>query len=389
MATGDVRLAERMRGIAPFHVMDLMARAHALEADGRDIVHMEVGEPDFPSAPPIIEAGRRALAEGKTGYTGAAGIPPLRAAISDHYRRSYGLDVPAERILLTPGASGALLLALGLLVDPGDEVLMADPSYPCNRNFVRFLGGREQLVAVGPESGYQLDAGLAHRHAGPATVAMMLATPSNPTGTVLSAAQLEGLIEWAGHSGRAVVVDEIYHGLTYGKPAVSALSFSDQVFVINSFSKYFGMTGWRLGWLVVPQTHTREAEKLAQNLFLAPSTPAQYAALAAFADETRDILETRRSEFQRRRDFLVPALRSLGFEIPVTPEGAFYVYADSSRFGRDSFNLAQRAIEQAGVAITPGIDFGRWRAEEHIRFAYTTSLERLEEGVRRLAVLLA
>ncbi len=377
-----------MRCIAPFHVMELMARARQLEQAGRDIVHMEVGEPDFPSARPIVEAGRQALAEGRTGYTEAAGIPALRQAISDHYRRVYDLDIPAERILLTPGASGALLLAMGLLVNPGDEVLMADPSYPCNRNFVRFMGGQEQRCAVGPDTGYQLDADLVERHAGPATVALMLASPSNPTGTALPPAQLEALLDWARHSGRAVVVDEIYHGLTYGEPAASALKYSDQALVINSFSKYFGMTGWRLGWLVVPDTHVREAEKLAQNLFISPSAPAQYAALAAFQDDTLEILEQRRIEFGRRRDYLVPALRQLGFKIPVTPQGAFYVYGDSSAFGDDSFALAQRAIEEGGVAITPGIDFGRWRAEQHIRFAYTTSMERLQEGVRRLSQLL-
>ena len=383
-----LRLARRMGGIAPFHVMELLARAKQLEAEGRDIVHMEVGEPDFPSPAAVIEAGRTALAEGRTQYTPALGIPELRAAISRHYRDYYGADVPPERIAVTPGASGALQLALGVLLDPGQKVLMTDPGYPCNRHFVRFCDGEAVTVPVGPESAYQLDVALLEAHWDGATRAAMVATPSNPTGTLLDRAQLVALCAAARARGGAVIVDEIYHGLVYGAEEVTAATLADNTIVINSFSKYFGMTGWRLGWLVAPPALVRAIERLAQNIFLAPSTPAQYAALAAFRPEVLAELEARRAEFARRRDYLLPALRELGFGIGSTPQGAFYLYADSRRFGADSQQLALRLLEEGGVAVTPGIDFGEHRPADHLRFAYTTSLPRLREGVERIAHLL-
>ncbi len=384
------RIAARMRGIEPFHVMDLVARAHELEAEGRSVIHMEVGEPDFVTAQPIVDAGKQALDAGRTGYTAAAGIPPLRRAIAqDYYGTRFGLDVSPARILVTPGASGALQLVSGVLVNPGDRVLMADPGYPCNRHFVRVMGGDSLPVPVGADTAYQLTPELVQRYWTSETVAVLLASPSNPTGTVVSAENLAGIIDVAVAHGGAVIVDEIYQALTYDIEPHSALAKSDAVFVVNSFSKYFGMTGWRLGWVVVPEGYQREVEKLAQNLFLAPSTVAQYAALAAFSAETQAIVEARRQKFQMRRDFLLPALRNLGFEIPRTPEGAFYLYADCSAFTKDSFGFCTRAIEQANVAITPGIDFGDYRANEHIRFAYTNGLENLAEGVGRLRTLVA
>jgi aspartate/methionine/tyrosine aminotransferase len=383
-----LRLARRMGGIAPFHVMDLLARAQQLEAEGRDIVHMEVGESDFDTPSAVVEAGRAALAEGRTRYTPALGIPALREAISRHYRDYYGVDVPAERIAVTPGASGALQLALGVLLDPGQKVLMADPGYPCNRHFVRFCDGEPVSVPAGVESDYQLHAAHVEEHWDSATRAAMVATPANPTGTLLDRAQLVALAEATAARGGALLVDEIYHGLVYGVEEVTAATLADNVIVINSFSKYFGMTGWRLGWMVVPPGLLRAVERLAQNIYLAPSTPAQYAALAAFEPEVLAELEVRRTEFARRRDFLLPALRELGFLIPSTPNGAFYLYADSRRFGDDSQVLAGRFLEEAGVAVAPGIDFGAHRAADHLRFAYTTSVSRLEEGVARIARLL-
>ncbi len=384
-AEHPVHIARRMGAIAPFHVMELLGRARDLEAAGHDIVHMEIGEPDFGTPEPVIAAAQRALAAGQTLYTPAVGLGALREAIAGHYRERYGIEVGPERIVVTPGASGALLLALGVLLDRDDEILLADPGYPCNRHFARFVEARAVGIPVDAASGYQLHAGHLEHHWSERTVAALLASPSNPTGTLLERAELEALARAAAARGGRLVVDEIYHGLTYGTDAVTALSVDENAFVINSFSKYFCMTGWRLGWLVVPEDYRREVEKLAQNLFIAPSTPAQYAALAAFQPDTQAILEERRAEFARRRDFLLPALRGLGFEIPVEPRGAFYLYADCSRFTDDSQRLALDLLEQAGVAVTPGLDFGEYRAKQHLRFAYTTSLERLQEGVARIA----
>ena len=379
-----IRLAARMANIRPFRVMDLLAKARLLEASGRDVVHMEVGEPDFPTPEPVLQAGRQALADGYTQYTAAAGLPALRAAIADDYRRRYGVEIDPRRILITPGASGALHLALAALVDPGSGVLLADPGYPCNRNFVHLLGGQPQPVPVDAGSDFQLTRQRLAEHADGSSRVAMLASPSNPTGTVLARSELQGIVAWAESGGITLVVDEIYHGLVYGADAPSIVQFTDQALVINSFSKYYGMTGWRLGWIVAPDAYVEALDTLAQNLFLAAPTPAQHAALAAFDPQTTTILEQRRMEFADRRDFLVPALRALGFEIPVEPVGAFYVYADCSRFTDDSFKFCYELLDRIGVAITPGADFGDYQAATHVRFAYTTSLEKLAEGVRRL-----
>ncbi|MDG4562116.1 MAG: pyridoxal phosphate-dependent aminotransferase [Candidatus Competibacter sp.] len=376
--------ARRMADIAPFHVMALLARAKELEAAGRSIVHMEIGEPDFPTAEPIVAAGQRALAAGCTRYTAAAGLPELRQAISDHYRERYGVEIPARRILITPGASGALQLATAALINPGDQVLLADPGYPCNRHFVRLVEGRAVGVPVGPETGYQLTAELIERHWDEQTTAVLLASPANPTGTAIAPEALAAIVATIEARGGRLIMDEIYHGLIYGALVQTALAYSDQVLVVNSFSKYYGMTGWRLGWLVAPEDYIDAVEKLAQNLFLAASTPAQYAALAAFTPATAAIFEARRREFLARRDFLLPALRELGFHIPVTPDGAFYLYADCGRFTDDSHGFALRLLEETGVAITPGIDFGNHLPHRHVRFAYTNAIPQLAEGVERL-----
>ncbi len=383
-----VHLARRAAEIEPFQVMELLARARQLEAAGRSIVHMEIGEPDFPTPEPVMEAAQQALREGRTQYTPALGLPALREAIADHYRRHHGVTVEADRIIVTPGASGALLLALGVLLDAGEEVLVADPGYPCNRHFARFVEASARAVPVGPETGYQLNAELVARHWGERTVATLLASPANPTGTVVKKTELEAISRAVAQRGGQLVVDEIYQGLVYGTEVPTALALSEDVLVINSFSKYFCMTGWRLGWLVVPRDYRRPVEKLAQNLFIAPSTPAQYAALAAFRPETLAILEARRAEFQRRRDYLLPRLRELGFSIPVTPEGAFYIYAGCSGLGMESADLASALLEEAGVAVTPGHDFGHNAPERHLRFAYTTSMSDLEEGVARIGAFL-
>jgi len=378
------RPAARLSAIRPFHVMRLLARARALEAAGRDIVHMEIGEPDFDTAAPIVEAGRAALAAGRTHYTPAAGLPALREAIAGHYQDEYGVAVDPARILVTPGASGALQLIMAALVDPGDRVLMSDPGYPCNRTFVRLFGGEPVAVPGEPETGYQLTPRLAETHWGERVRALLAASPANPTGAILSADDLAGLAALARRRDARLVVDEIYHGLTYGVQAPTALAAGDDLFVLNSFSKYFGMTGWRLGWLVAPADWMEPLDVLAQNLFLAAPTPAQWAALAAFEPATREILEARRQAFAERRDFLLPAVRALGFRIAHEPEGAFYLYADCSALTDDSFAFCERLLEEAGVALTPGIDFGDAAPERHVRFAYTTDIARLREGVDRI-----
>jgi aspartate/methionine/tyrosine aminotransferase len=380
--------AARLAGIEPFHVMEVQNRALALEAQGRRIIHMEIGQPDFGAPPQVIEAAIRAMRERSLGYTSALGIPELRQAISRFYHERYGADVPAERIAVTAGGSGALLLLLAALINPGDEWLMPDPCYPCNRNFVHLLGGRARPVPVDARQHYQLSEADVRREWNDQVRGVMLASPSNPTGTTVPARELRGIIDCVRSTDGFIVVDEIYHGLSYGEPVPTSLSFGDDIFVVNSFSKYFGMTGWRLGWLVAPEHHMRNIEKLAQNAFICASAPAQYAALAAFLPETLEVLEERREEFQRRRDFMVPALRALDFSVPVMPQGAFYIYAGCERLAADSSEFALRLLEEAGVAITPGLDFGTNRPERHVRIAYTRSLPELEEGVERIAKLL-
>ena len=380
-------IATRLVDIEPFHVMEVQNRAQALEAQGRHIIHMEIGQPDFAAPPQVIEAAIRAMRERSLGYTAALGLPELREAISNYYRGRHGVDVPAERIVVTAGASGAFLLALGALVDPNDEVLMPDPCYPCNRHFVRLFEGRARRVAVDERQSYQLSASDVRREWNDGVRGVMLASPSNPTGTTIPADELRGILDFAASRRGYAVVDEIYHGLTYGDPLATALALSDRIFVVNSFSKYFNMTGWRLGWLVVRQEYVREIEKLAQNAYICASAPAQYAAIAAFRPETLAVLEERRAEFQRRRDFMVPALRELGFRIPIVPQGAFYIYAGCEKFGPDSSAFALRVLDDAGVAITPGLDFGTNQPERHVRIAYTRSMEELEEGVGRIARL--
>ncbi|MBA1187008.1 pyridoxal phosphate-dependent aminotransferase [Stutzerimonas nitrititolerans] len=375
----------RSRAIEPFHVMALLSRANELQALGRDVIHLEIGEPDFTTAAPIVAAGQAALAAGHTRYTAARGLPRLREAIARFYEQRYQASIDPERVLITPGGSGALLLASSLLVDPGKHWLLADPGYPCNRHFLRLIEGAAQLVPVGPEVRYQLNADLVERHWDRDCVGALVASPANPTGTVLSRDELAELSGALKARGGHLVVDEIYHGLTYGCEAASVLEVDDDSFVLNSFSKYFGMTGWRLGWLVAPIDAVPELEKLAQNLYISAPSMAQHAALACFEPATLEILEARRAEFARRRDFLLPALRELGFNIAVVPEGAFYLYADISAFGGDAFAFCRHMLETQFVAITPGLDFGRHQAGHHVRFAYTQDLPRLEQAVERIA----
>lgn len=376
--------SRRVEGIAPFHVMDILARAKALEAQGRDIIHLEIGEPDFPTPQPVLDAAIAAMKNGDVHYTPALGLPELRQAIAGFYRSRYKVEVPASRIAVTPGASGALMLALGAVLDEGDEMLMADPGYPCNRHFARFIDVLPVGVPVRPDTSFQLTPGLVERHWTPKTRAVLLASPSNPTGTLARDEDIREIARLCEDRNALLIVDEIYHGLIYGAAPQTALAHSDQIFVVNSFSKYFHMTGWRLGWLAAPDWAMNGIERLAQNLYLAAPTPAQFGALAAFSKENMEILESRRLELMARRDYLAPALREIGFGLPVMPDGAFYLYADISRFADDSFAFTARLLEEAGVAITPGLDFGVVLPERYVRFAYTRPLPVLEEAVSRI-----
>jgi aspartate/methionine/tyrosine aminotransferase len=377
-----------MEKIQPFRVMALLAEAKAMEAAGKTIIHMEVGEPDFETPQPVIDAGIQALKDGKTHYTPAVGDMQLRQTVSHYYQTYYSVDINVNRILITPGASGALQLALSVLVNPGDQVVLADPGYPCNRNFIYLLGGEPVALDVTAETDFQVTAQQLPGVWTDSTRALLLASPSNPTGTIIARNEMQAIIEYVHQQGGQVIVDEIYQGLTYGHKPYTALEYSDDVFIINSFSKYFGMTGWRLGWMVAPECFVDDLEKLAQNLYLAASTPAQVAALSAFTPETLAILEERRLIFQQRRDYLLPALQALGFKVPVVPQGAFYIYADCSALTEDSMEFCQRALHEAGVAITPGLDFGENNPQHYIRFAYTTDLAKLKEGIRRLGQLI-
>jgi aspartate/methionine/tyrosine aminotransferase len=378
------QMAARVERIAPFHAMELAKMAAILEQQGRHIIHMGIGEPDFTAPPPVIEAATRAMAEGRMQYTGATGIPALREAISGHYRQVYGLDIAPQRIIVTAGASAALLLACAALVEKGAQVLMPDPSYPCNRHFVAAFEGEAKMIACGPEQRFQLSEAMVREHWSEATRGVLLASPSNPTGTSIAHDELARIVATVRKQGGFAIVDEIYQGLTYDEAPYSALSLGEDVVVINSFSKYFNMTGWRLGWLVVPPAMAPRIEKLAQNLFICASSIAQHAGVACFTPQAIAIYEERRAEFRRRRDYIVPALRELGFKVPVMPDGAFYVYADCSAFCDDADRLSRELLEQAGVVLVPGQDFGPYTARSYLRLSYATSMDNLKEGVRRM-----
>ena len=376
--------ARRAADIEPFQVMDVLARAHALEAAGRHVVHMEIGEPDFTAPDAVVEAGVRALRDGRTAYTATLGLPALREAIAAHYARSFGAPLDAGRVAVTAGASGGLLLLLALYVDPGDEVLVPDPGYPGYRHFVRAFEGVPRPLALAPRSQYQPTLEGVRRAWSARTKALVLGSPSNPTGTVADAAQLARIAQFVAERGGVLIADEIYQGLVYGTPPVTALGLPGEVALVNSFSKYFCMTGWRLGWVVLPAARVRDFEKLAQHFFICAPSAAQHAALAAFAPQTLAVLEERRAQFERRRDLLLPALQRAGLEVPAPPSGAFYVYADCARFG-EARGFALELLEQAGVAATPGLDFGANGTGHCLRFAYTRGLAELEEGAARIA----
>ncbi len=377
-------LSKRAKNLSPFHVMDILAQAKALTQQGRTIYHMEVGEPDFATAECIINAGIDALKQLKTHYTPALGLPELRYAVADYYDRKFSVKINPERIIITPGASGAIQLAMACLLDAGENVLLPDPGYPCNKNIAQVLAVEPIAVPVNAENAYQLDAASIAKYWNDKTRAVMVATPSNPTGTLLPESQLKEICHIVEQNKGTLIVDEIYQGLVYDVDDYTALAISDECFVINSFSKYFGMTGWRIGWMVVPEFYADAIDRIAQNIFLAPATMSQYAALTALKAETQIELDARRDEFKRRRDFLLPALEQLGFKIAVQPQGAFYIYANCEKFTDDSYDWVNQLLIKQGVALTPGLDFGNYQANIHCRFAYTQPLDVLERAVDKI-----
>ncbi len=379
--SSSCRLSDRAARLNPFHVMSILARARQLQAEGRSVVHLEVGEPDFITPAPIIEAGIAALSAGKTHYTPATGLPELRQAIAGYYQRKFGLSIDSHRIIITPGASGALQLALLVLLDAGDSVLLTDPGYPCNRNITQILAAKEIAVPVSADTGYQLTAQHIEQYWQASTRAAMVASPSNPTGTIIKPVHLQRLLDAVRQKNGMLIIDEIYQGLVYDVADSTALALSDDCFVINSFSKYFAMTGWRLGWMVVPTAYIGAIERISQNIFLAPSTIAQYAAITALQPETENILQQHRDEFKIRRDYFLPALASLGFKLAVKPQGAFYVYAKCDAFTDNSFTWTRQLLEAQGIAVTPGVDFGDFNAHHYCRFAYTRPVDVLVQAI--------
>jgi aspartate/methionine/tyrosine aminotransferase len=349
------------------------------------VIHLDIGEPDFTAPEPVVAALERAARAGHTQYTAATGLTQLREAIARDYGERYGVDVAPSRVVVTAGASAALALACCALVDPGAAVLMTDPGYPCNRHFVTAFDGVPQLVPTSPATRFQLTLELLEAHWHAHTRGALIASPANPTGTSIPFDELRRIVEAVRARGGFTIVDEIYLGLTYDHAPRSALELGDDLVVTNSFSKYFHMTGWRLGWLVVPQALAAVFEKLAQNLYICASTLAQHAAIACFDPASLAEYEARRREFNRRRDYIVPALRGAGLPVPVTPDGAFYAYADCSAHDPDSSRFAIELLERIHVSMVPGKDFGLNEPSRYLRLSYATAMGRLEEAVERLA----
>ena len=379
-STDDQARHAQRADIKPFIVMDVMARAEQLEREGRSIVHMEVGQPGTPAPEAARVAAKRMIDEDLLGYTHALGIAPLRSRIARLYREWYDVEVPAERVVITVGSSSAFTLAFLALFDVADRVLLPAPGYPCYETILRTLGLDIGLMPLGPETDWCPTVDMIER-AG-AFSGVLLASPSNPTGKIIPETRLGALIAATERAGATFISDEIYHGLHYETPAQTALAFSNDVFVINSFSKYFSMTGWRVGWMVVPDAFVRPVERLAQNMFISAPAVSQYAALGAF--DGMEELEALRDVYGRNRDALLKALPECGFTSLVPADGAFYIYADVSSFGMDSADLAHSLLEDAGIAVTPGHDFDGARGHQFLRFSYARDHEMIQEGIVRL-----
>lgn len=383
-------LARREQKIASFQVMHLVGEAHRLMAEGHDVIHLEVGEPDFPTPEPVIAAAQAALTEGATFYSPTTGIAGLQQALADSYQQRYGLSLAPERFILTPGASGALQVVLGLTLDPGDTLLVPEPGYPCNRHIGAFLGVAAQCAPLSAHDGFAIDRAWLSKHWPEGTRALLVSSPANPTGKVLCPDELSTLIAWCDEQDAHLIVDEIYHGLDHtGARSQTALERSDDLWVVNSFSKYYGMTGWRLGWVVVPDYAVDAANRVCQNLFLAPTTVSQHAALRALQPDMTAEYQRRAQAFRARRDCLLQGLEQLGLTVPVAGDGAFYLYVDVSSTGMDAERFCYDLLAEEHVAVTPGHDFGGPDPERYVRFAYTCDLPRLEQALARLGRFLS
>ncbi|HZL05061.1 MAG TPA: pyridoxal phosphate-dependent aminotransferase [Coriobacteriia bacterium] len=376
-------ISRRAQAIRPFVVMDVVARAKELERQGRDIVRMEIGDPDFATPEVVKHAAEAAMESGDTGYTQSAGLPALREAIAAHGAGAYGVTIDPENIVVTQGTSPAMLLLFGALLDPGDEVIVSDPCYPAYANYIAFLGGVPVHVPVRPADGFRFRIDELEAAITPRTRAIMINSPANPMGTVLAPSDLKELARIAERHGIWIASDEIYHGLQFDGPSHSILEFTDRAFVLNGFSKAYAMTGWRLGYLIAPPEFVRPAEVIQQNFFLCANHFVQVAGTVALLQAQGDVARMRACYDERRR-YLVPALRALGLGIATEPTGAFYVFADARVWGEDSLALTWRLLEEAGVAVAPGIDFGQG-GEGFLRFSYAASHTRLHEGVARLS----
>jgi aspartate/methionine/tyrosine aminotransferase len=371
-------IAKRAQEIEPFIVMEVMERAQQLEAQGQHLIHLEVGEPDFATPACIQEAMAKAVKDGMTGYTHSLGILPLREAIAEHYHARYGAQVSPDRILVTSGTSPAMWMVFSALLEAGDEVIVSDPHYACYPNFIKFCGGTLACVDVAEEDGFQFRPEAVRARIGSRTKALLINSPANPTGTLLSAERMAALATL----GPLVLSDEIYHGLAYEGREHSILEFTDRAVVFNGFSKAFAMTGWRLGYIIVPPDLIRPLQKMHQNFFISANAFVQAAGIAALKEALPDS-ERMRREYDRRRQFIVPGLRALGFGLASEPNGAFYAFANAKRFGADSYALAFEILERAKVCVAPGVGFGR-NGEGYLRFSYASSMENIEEALRRL-----
>ncbi|WP_021027307.1 pyridoxal phosphate-dependent aminotransferase [Comamonas sp. B-9] len=394
-----MKIATRAERIEPFYVMEVAKAAQTLAAQvagsAEPMIFLNIGEPDFTAPPLVQQAADRAIREGRTQYTPALGIEPLRQALSDWYKQRFGIDVPARRIVITAGASAALQLVCLSLIDAGDEILMPDPSYPCNRHFVSAAEGQAVLLPTTAEERFQLSADKVQAAWSDKTRGVLLASPSNPTGSSIAPQELRRIHEVVKARDGLTIIDEIYLGLSYDEAfGQTALAIDHNIISINSFSKYFNMTGWRLGWAVVPEALVPVIERVAQNLFICASTIAQHAALACFAPESIAEYERRRAEFKARRDYFIPALEALGLPVPVAPDGAFYAWADCTQAAKKlgvegSWDFAYAVMERAHLAITPGRDFGSHDTGRFVRFSTANSMEQLQEAIARLRKLLA
>jgi aspartate/methionine/tyrosine aminotransferase len=376
-------ITKRAKEIPPFIVMDVLERAHELEKEGRDIIHLQIGEPDFPTPKCICDAAHEAIGRGETHYTHSLGLIELREAICEYYYGKYGVTIDPDRILVTSGTSPALFMIFSALLEAGDEIIMSDPHYPCYPNFAEFLGAKPVPIKVEEEDAFQLRASEIKKKIGPKTRAILINSPSNPTGNLLSRERME---EIAG-LGPLVVSDEIYHGLVYGEKEHSILEFTDNAFVLNGFSKLYAMTGWRLGYLIAPPDFVRPLQKIQQNFFISAGSISQWAGIAALTKADADV-EQMKSIYDERRKYMIKRIREIGFGLAVEPAGAFYMLANAKHLAESSYDLAFEILEKAGVGISPGIDFGK-NAEGYLRFSYANSLENIKEGLDRIEQFLA